>query len=70
MTYVSTVHVAPAAIVPGITRLLERVRTAAVDAHRRSVARRQYRHLLEVEDHLFKDIGVCRDDVRQAMRSL
>ena len=47
MSYVSTVPVAPAAIVPGITRFLERVLAATVEARRRSIAHRQYRHLLE-----------------------
>ena len=70
MTYASTVHVAPATIASGIARLLERVRTAAAEAHRRSVVRRQCRQFLAVEDHLLKDIGVCRDEVRQAMRAL
>ena len=66
MTYASTVQVAPAAIV---TQLVERVRAVAVEAHRRSVARRQYRRLLN-DDHLREDIGVSRGEVREAMRRL
>ena len=70
MTYASTTDVAPAAIVSGITRLLERVRIAALEGHRRSVARRQYRYLLDIEDHLLKDVDVSRDEMRATMRGL
>jgi uncharacterized protein YjiS (DUF1127 family) len=70
MSYASTVPVAPAAIVPGITRFLERVLAATVEARRRSIAHRQYRHLLEIDDRLLEDAGISRSDVRQALRSL
>ena len=70
MTSASTVHVAPTTITSSLAQLIERARIAAAEARRRSVARRQCRQLLAVGDHLFKDIGVCRDEVRQAMRAL
>ena len=68
MTYASTVHPDPAATVPSITGIIQRIRAAAVEAHRRSVARRQCRQLFEVQDHLLRDIGLSRSDVRRAMR--
>ena len=66
MTYASTVHPDPATTVP----IIKRIRAAAAEAHRRSVARRQCRQLLEVEDHLLRDIGLSRHGVRKAMRDL
>jgi uncharacterized protein YjiS (DUF1127 family) len=34
----------------------------------RSNARRQYRQMLAYDEHLLHDIGVTRDEVRQALR--
>jgi len=71
MTYASTVHVAPTTMIASsLAQLFERARAVNAEARRRSVARQQCRQPLAVQDHLLKDIGVCSDEVRQAMRAL
>ena len=48
--------------------LIGRVGTAVREALARVKARHDYRRMLDREDRLLSDMGVTRDDVRQAMR--
>jgi uncharacterized protein YjiS (DUF1127 family) len=52
--------------VPG--RILARVRSLIVAAAQARIARRAERHLIELPDHLLKDIGVSRSGIRRAVR--
>ena len=46
------------------------IASAVRAAHARSKGRRAYRQMLLCEDHILRDIGVTRADVRQALRDL
>jgi uncharacterized protein YjiS (DUF1127 family) len=49
-------------------RVGARVRRLLVAAVRTWIARHAERHLRELPDHLLKDIGVARSDIRRAVR--
>jgi uncharacterized protein YjiS (DUF1127 family) len=53
----------------GISGITSRVVAAVRAAHARREARRAYRQLLECDEHILKDIGVTRGDVREALTS-
>ena len=43
------------------------IRTAVLAALARAKARHEYRQLLACDDEIMRDVGVTRDDVRQAL---
>jgi uncharacterized protein YjiS (DUF1127 family) len=47
-----------------------RVAAALRAAQARHEARRAYKHMLECDDHLLRDMGVTRSDVHAAMHAL
>ena len=50
--------------------IVTRIASAVRAAHARSLARHAYKQMLQCEDHILRDIGVTRADVRQALRDL
>jgi uncharacterized protein YjiS (DUF1127 family) len=51
----------------GVSGLIAHVAGAIRKAHARGKMRREYRDLLLCEDHILRDIGVTRADVRSAL---
>lgn len=49
-------------------RISARLRSLVVAAAQARVARRAERHLIELPDHLLKDIGISRSGIRRAVR--
>lgn len=49
-------------------RVWARVRPLLVAGAQAWIARRAERHLMEMPDHLLKDIGLARSDIRRAVR--
>ena len=50
--------------------MLSRFTTTLANRRNRTRATKEYKQLLQVEDHILQDVGLSRFDIKRAMREL